>query len=83
MYQTLVYRQRDKTHRVLQSILNQRNQASTNNVNINPSINHLAPQQTLQYSGEDILRNQFLQSSNIFTSGGFGSNNRNYVGILQ
>ena len=41
------------------------------------------PNQTLQYSGGDILRNQFLDSSNILTSGGFGSNNRAYIGILQ
>ena len=82
-YQTLVYRQRDKTHRVLQTIPSQRHQAATNNVETNQRINHLAPQQTLLYSGVDILRDQYLQTGTIFTRGWFSSNNRAYIGVLQ
>ena len=73
-----------KTCRLLQSNQNrQKNKTGSTNAKIDPNINHLAPQQSLHYTGSNILRILFLDSSNIFSDEGFGSNHRAYVGILQ
>ena len=47
------------------------------------STNHLAPHQSLYYDGSDILRDQFMNSSNIFFGLGFGSNPEAYAGVVQ
>ena len=76
-YGSLVLKQREKTQRLLSSIVTQRAMADRH------WNNAVSNAQTVSYPGGDILRDEFYQTHNIFNKGGFASNARALAGVIQ
>ena len=79
-YGSLVFRQREKTQRLLSSIVTQRAMADNH---WNNAVSNSTLSQTVSYPGGDILRDEFYQTHNIFNKGGFATNARALAGVIQ